>query len=351
MLFVVNLACTNNHEDKEVASDGIIHLEDTIHYSIPNLPRLCNDLELDIQNVNIGDCNLYVEMEGSGIPIVLINGGPGGTHHSFHPAFSKIKSNHKIIYYDQRGTGLSDFEKGKGYSFIQAVDDLENLRIKLNISKWVVCGFSYGGGLAQFYTARYPENVLGMVLISSLPLFENKAFINEQEKYLSQIEKDKKNEIIKIYLNGKLKMKPFLYNLTLNGDWKRQNYYKPSKEEMIRSALYEWINDDDFNSVMSESYSTYNFKRVFDNCPIPTLILEGKNDLTWGTKKANVFKSNHPNAKYVSFEHSAHNIFMDEPEKFFLTLNEFTASLEQPVSPLLVNHWKAEVLRKLELKY
>jgi len=349
MIILVNMSCEDTVLNKEIASDRIVHIEDSIHYSIPKLPRLCNYTENDIQAVNIGDCNLFVEIEGSGIPIVVINGGPGGTHHSFHPTFSKIKNNHKIIYYDQRGTGQSDFEKGEGYSFKQTIDDLENLRVKLNISKWAVCGFSYGGGLAQFYTALHPENVLGMVLISSLPLFESNDFVDQQEKYLSQLEKDKKNEIIKEFINGKLKMKPFLYNLALNGDWKRQNYYKPSKEEMVRSSLYEWINDKDFNSLMSESYAAYNFKGVFDDCPIPTIIFEGEKDLTWGTKKATIFKANHPNAEYVLFEHSAHQIFIDEPEKFFSKLNNFTTSI-QPSSPDLVNEWKERISRQLELQ-
>ena len=345
---IFNTSCNKKETGKEKVSDNIIHIEDSIHYSIPELARLCDELKLDIQKVNIGDCNLHVEIEGDGIPIVLINGGPGGTHHGFHPNFSKISKNHKIIYYDQRGTGLSDFKKGKGYSFEQAVNDLENLRVQLDIQKWVVCGFSYGGGLAQFYSAKYPENVLRMILISSLPLFESKNFVSEQEIHLSELEKKKKNELIKEFINGKLKMKSFLYNLDLNGDWKRQNYYKPSKKEMIRKALYEWINDKNFNSDMSASYALYDFKGIFKDCPIPTIIFEGKNDLTWGSKKANVFRLNHPNAKYVLFEHSAHAPHKDEPKKFFSELRKFTTTL-QPSSMDQINEWKARILRKLEL--
>ena len=345
---LVIMSCTDNAMNKELASDKVIHMEDSVHYSLPELPRLCNYGKNDFQTVNIGNCSLFVEVEGRGIPIVVINGGPGGTHHTFHPYFSKIKNSHKVIYYDQRGTGLSDFEKGDGFTFKQAIDDLENLRINLNIPRWFVCGFSYGGGLAQFYTASYPESVLGMVLISSLPLFEDKGFLDEQEKFLSQLEIDKKKEIITEFIEGNLTMKPFLYNLALNGDWKRQNYYKPSKEEMIRSALYEWVNDDDFNSLMTQSYSSYNFSNLFDNCPIPTLIFEGKYDLTWGSKKANIFRANHPNAEYLLFEHSAHKIFYDEPNKFFSKLNDFTTSIQPPALDL-INEWKEQISNKIEL--
>ena len=333
-------------QGRERAMDGVIHLEDSIYLSVPQLPRLCDTMPLEKRMVDIGDCRLFVETEGEGVPIVLINGGPGGTHHYFHPWFSRLKEGHKVIYYDQRGTGRSDFKPGDGYSFRQAVDDLEKLRINLGISRWVVCGFSYGGGLAQLYTATHPERVLGMVLISSLPLIKNEVLQGEQQKYISEREEEMRKRIIREYVNGNLSMEAFLYNLALNGDWKRQYYYKPGMEEMIRSARYGWVNDTDFNSVMSEDYGRYNLSGVFDNCPIPTVILEGNNDLTWGPQKAMVLKENHPNARFFSFDRAAHSLYKDVPEKFFASLIDFTNSLSTP-SLNTIREWQVEIEDKL----
>jgi pimeloyl-ACP methyl ester carboxylesterase len=231
--------CQRQAIGPETVLDGVIHIEDSIRHEVPKRPRLCDSADSVKEEVDIGGCSLFVEQQGEGIAMVLINGGPGGTHHYFHPWFSEISNTHRLIYYDQRGTGLSDFNPQEGYSFMQAVEDLEKLRRKLNISQWVVCGFSYGGGLAQMYTASYPEHVLGMVLISSLPLFESEQIASEQDKYLSDPEKRRKNALIREYLDGNLSMEAFLYNLKLNGDWKRQYYFKPTEEEMIRAALYE----------------------------------------------------------------------------------------------------------------
>lgn len=339
LIVLLQFSCTTDVKYREKASDRIIHIEDSIQYVIPVIPKLCDEIMINKSFVDIGDCRLYIETEGNGIPIVLINGGPGGTHHSFHPQFSNLKDAHQIIYYDQRGTGQSDFEADDAYSFKQAVNDLELLRQKLNIDKWVVCGFSYGGGLAQYYSLSYPDHVLGMVLISSIPVFEDNGFEDVQDIYLSSLEIEHKKIIITEFLSGRLGLKPFLYNLNLNGDWKRQNYYKPTDDEMLRSALYEWINDDNFNFVMSESYALHNFKGLFNNCPIPTLIFEGKNDLTWGPNKVDIFKANHPNAKLVYFENSAHQSFIDEPFKFFSSLKEFTETLSN-ISSTDLSLWK-----------
>lgn len=338
--------CCAQQVKEETVLDGIIHIEEIIHENVPNLPRLCDTVELSKKKVDIGDCELYVELEGEGIPIVLINGGPGGTHHYFHPWFSALKKKHQLIYYDQRGSGLSDFNPDSGYTFRQAAEDLEKLRLKLGISKWIVYGYSYGGALAQLYALLYPEPILGMILNSAHPVFESEAFQSQQQKYISPQERRQikliTQKAVEDKRKGKLNFKAFLYNTALNGDWKRQSFYKPTANEMIRSALYEWVNDKKFNSTVSNSMKDYDFEGLFKNCPIPTLLFEGKYDLTWGDKKAAIFKQNHPHASYVHFEKSGHGVFKDEPKKFIEEVLKFTKNLNG-TSKESLTLWKKEV--------
>jgi len=51
---------------------------------IPQPATLCDQTDINRQMVNIEDCQLYCEIEGNDTPLVLINGGLGGTHHFFH---------------------------------------------------------------------------------------------------------------------------------------------------------------------------------------------------------------------------------------------------------------------------
>jgi proline iminopeptidase len=306
------------------------------------LPRLCDSINLVSLKIDVGNCKIHVELEGKGEPMLLINGGPGGTHHYFHPWFSQFAQEFKIIYYDQRGTGESDFEPGNGYSFEQAVNDLEFLRQRLGHDKWVLCGYSYGGALAQYYSLKFPENVKGMILVNALPMMPNVSFESEQELYFSEEEKDRKKEIIKAYTSGELAFNAFLYNLYLNGDWKRQKYLKPTAYEMIRAARYEWVNDDNFNSMMSNSFKMFNFEDVFDNNPIPTLLLEGGQDLTWGKNKHQIFRDNHPNAQYFLINRAGHPIFSESPEVFHALVSSFISKIDKVPAKQLTN-WKTTV--------
>ncbi|MBF0207173.1 MAG: alpha/beta hydrolase [Oligoflexia bacterium] len=170
LLFLLNNCSSQStlkEVDKNLASDARetvldrkLHIEKEWIKEIPSVPRLCDALVPSTRKgkIDIGDgVKLYYEDEASSggasnasIPIVLVSGGPGNTHHSFHPYFSIATRFTRVIYYDQRGTGLSDYTSAQGgYNTSQAVDDLL-------ISGSIVIGHSYGGYLSQHYAVRYP---------------------------------------------------------------------------------------------------------------------------------------------------------------------------------------------------
>lgn len=334
------LAGQSSVRGRETVLDQVVHLEDSLSHTVPYLPRLCDQTDSQKGRVDLGGYGLYVETEGEGVPLVVINGGPGGTHHYFHPWFSQLKDACKVIYYDQRGTGQSDFVPGAdGYSFGQAVDDLEKLREELGIPQWFVCGFSYGGAIAQYYTATYPERVRGLILVSALPLFESDRFSDEQGKYLSDSEISRRKELIREYVAGHLKMDALVYNLALNGDWKRQHFYRPTREETIRSALYEWVNDTDFNAIVSADLARYNLRDAFEGCPVPTLLFEGRNDLTWGPDKALVLSAAHPKAQFIWYDRAGHSLYQDVPGPFFSSLRDFVKTA-RPASARKIRKWR-----------
>jgi proline iminopeptidase len=347
-LVSVNALSKKQSEKKkrETVLDRLVHLEEALILDVPEVPSFCDRLDLKKQRVNIGDCELYCEEEGEGMPLVVLHGGPGATHHYFHPHFSLAKDFAKIIYYDQRGCGLSDYEQGKGYTVEQAIDDLEGLRKALNIDKWVVLGHSFGGLLAQYYTVKYPTAVAGLVLVGSGLTMPAQLKPTRQYDFMS---KEELERIKSIHRNKDLTEVQALYNAFLNGDWKRQNYYKPSRERIAQIALYEWKHDNNFNSIMSRDTLKVNLEGAFDNCPIPTLIVEGKWDLTWNTDKPGILHQNHPNSKLIMFEHSGHSPFSDEPDRFFQILRDFIDNLPA-VSGSDLSLWKKHLAELEKVK-
>ena len=337
-------SCILNTSDKEDLHSAKSHIEDSIIHNIPMSTRFCDKLDETKQLINIGDCELYCETEGEGVPLVLIHGGPGGTHHCFHPWLSDAKDKFKIIYYDQRGCGLSDFSAGEGYSFEQTVDDLEKLRIALKIDKWVVLGHSFGGGVAQYYTIKYPQNVLGMVLVGSVPMINRPELVSQNENWaLNADEKAQVAKVLQLVMDGKLNYAQYFYNDAINGGWKRQNFYKPLQERFSQLANFDIAFDPNFNS----DYGVYDFEHAFETCPIPTLICEGKYDSLWSAKKVPVLLKNFPNAKFRSFEYSSHNIYSDEPKLFVKEVEQWVKEIIDVDANKIAN-WKVYTNKLLD---
>jgi len=356
VLFILAVMTTSCTKDAAIIEpthgesilDKTSHVEPALLTEIPETFRWCDRIEgLDKRRLNVGDAELYVEVEGKGTPIVLINGGPGGTHHYFHPWFSRLKKNAAVVYYDQRGCGLSDFKPGeKGYSVEQAVEDLDAVRRALGFKKWIVLGYSYGGFLAQLYTVSHPENVSGLVLLGASPGMRADDGPSRQDEFVTEAERNRMKELrteLREYAKAKnlsrqKNVELSIYNAFLNGDWKRQNFYRPSPERMAQGALYEWVNDVNFNGIMGQTQARWDFTGAFASNPIPTLILEGRWDLTWGEKKKDILKGNHPGARMVIFEKASHGIYDEDPDEFFRVLKEFIRGLPVVDDPELLKY-------------
>ncbi|MCI0496108.1 alpha/beta hydrolase, partial [candidate division KSB1 bacterium] len=184
---------------------------------------------------------------------------------------------------------------------------------------------------------RHPDHVAGLILLGASTGMWTDDGSSRQDEFMSQEEnyriKAIRQELIELLKAKTLPREEFtkllIYNNFLNGDWKRQHFYKPSLERMAQIARYEWVNDNDFNSIMNQSADQIDLTGAFKDNPIPTLILEGKWDLTWAEKKKQILQANHPSAKMVLFENAAHGIYDEEPEKFFAVLEEFSTTLPE----------------------
>jgi proline iminopeptidase len=323
---------------RESILDRKVHLETEIHTAIPEVPRWCDSLPVSKRRIDIGECALYVEDEGGGTPLVLINGGPGGTHHCFHTDFGRAHEFARVIYYDQRGCGLSDYRPGaEGYSVAQAAADLDALRNALRLERWVVLGYSYGGLLAQYYALHYPGSLAGLILLGATEGMWVDMKPTRQFDFMSAEERARMSEVCSRLqeLAAAQQWPPektealISYNCHLNGDWKRQRFYRPARERVAREARYEWNFDikNNFRGAVCKSMNDIDMTGAFTGCPIPTLILEGRWDLTWNTDKPEILARNHPGAKLVMFENTGHALHEEDPEACFLVVEKFVRSL------------------------
>ena len=97
-------------------------------------------------------------------PVIIIHGGPGGTHVSFGGLLS-LADQRPVILSDQLDSGMSDRpEDPANWRPERFVAELEAIRKELNVTRWHVIGHSWGAALALEYAAAYPQHTASAVL-------------------------------------------------------------------------------------------------------------------------------------------------------------------------------------------
>ena len=109
---------------------------------------------------------LWVESEGSGEPLLLLPGGPASSHLTFHPYFSALADQYRVLYLDYRGRGKS--ESRTAISFASDVADIDSVRTGLGLEQLSIYGFSYGGMVAMAYALAHPTRVRRLILANTV---------------------------------------------------------------------------------------------------------------------------------------------------------------------------------------
>jgi proline iminopeptidase len=109
---------------------------------------------------------LHVEECGNpdGLPVIFLHGGPGAGVSTYHRRFFD-PARYRIVLFDQRGAGQSTpFAELTDNTTAHLIADIEAIRERLGIERWVVFGGSWGSTLALAYAQAHPERSLGLVL-------------------------------------------------------------------------------------------------------------------------------------------------------------------------------------------
>ncbi len=117
-----------------------------------------------------GKFNVWTKRIGNNptMKVLLLNGGPGGTHECFEGFESFFpKEGIEFIYYDQLACGNSDNPKDTSlYDLGRYVEEVEQVRTVLHLdsTNFYLLGHSWGGILAMQYALKYQHNLKGLII-------------------------------------------------------------------------------------------------------------------------------------------------------------------------------------------
>ncbi|HEX3511583.1 MAG TPA: alpha/beta hydrolase [Solirubrobacteraceae bacterium] len=112
--------------------------------------------------VEVGDVVLGVREHGAGSPLLLIAGIPAVAD-DWDPLAERMGETHRVIAFDNRGSGTSTVTPGP-YTTRQLAGDAAGLLDALGVESAAVFGMSMGGMIAQELAIGWPEKVERLVL-------------------------------------------------------------------------------------------------------------------------------------------------------------------------------------------
>lgn len=211
-------------------------------------------------------------------------------------SFSK---NYKLIRYDERGCGLSDWDV-VDFHFDAWVRDLETVIDAVALDRFALLGISQGGAVAIDYAIKHPEKVSHLILYG--------AFSTGQNIHLLQKPEDAE-----------------MFTQLIRLGWGQDN---PAFRQLFTSFFipegtleqFRWFNDLQRASSSPENAVKF-FKEFLEinvyeratQIRVPTLVLHAQEDASIPFKEGRLLATLIPHAKFVPLNSKNHILLETEP--------------------------------------
>lgn len=275
------------------------------------------------------NAKLYYKSIGEGEPIIIVHGGPGLSHDYLMPHMNSLSDNFQLIFYDQRGSGLSKSTvDSESISVNQFVEDIEAIRNHLGFEKINILGHSWGGYLAMKYAVQHSPYVKSLILVSSNGITEESLADYERIR-LERMTSDDSDILSKIVVTeefkiGEVKIISKFVSL----------FFKPALHETtyidsINFGINNYTAKNMFKifGFISNDRKGYDLTDQLKELDVPTLIIHGNNDPIL-PKHARILHETIVGSELVIIENCGHFPFVEQPERFTSAVTDFLLSLK-----------------------
>jgi pimeloyl-ACP methyl ester carboxylesterase len=136
----------------------------------------------------------FEDSGGTGLPLFLAH-GLLMDHEMFAPQVAALGDLCRVITWDARGHGLTEAAPDD-FSYWDSAEDLRGLMDHLGIERAIVGGMSQGGFASLRFALRYPERVVGLVLLNTQAGQEDPEALPRYEMMLDVWVNDGPNDVI-----------------------------------------------------------------------------------------------------------------------------------------------------------
>lgn len=263
-------------------------------------------------------------------PVVFLHGGPGqGSVHFASLAGSAMERRMRMVYLDQRGSGLSERPANRAYSMNLLVADIEGVREKLGVPRIVVVGHSFGAALALEYAAHYPRRTAGVVIAAGLwnapmqiPL-RCRSTVARFPEVARRMMGDSAATAGGGACDWEWKL-PGAEREAMNNALMFPDSAVRIRMDSAQAASGQRNTGELGSALFRQGLLRYRFAGV-RRVTAPVLVIAGRHDGTAVSEGLRQLVRELPHARFVEYENSGHFVYLDETERFVRDVAEFVA--------------------------
>ena len=219
----------------------------------------------------------------------------------WRPLFERLARNRRLVRYDERGCGLSDWEVDE-FSLDVWVRDLEAVVDAAGLKRFPLLGISQGGPIAIAYAVRHPERVSRLVLYGTYAC-------GYMKRNLTPAQLEERRVLIDLARVGWGRETPAFRQVFTS------LFIPDGSPEQLR-----WFNDLQRESTSPENaarmITAFGLLEVRDIAPkvnVPTLVLHARGDMRIPFEEGRQVASLIPEARFVPLESRNHLLLEHEP--------------------------------------
>lgn len=225
--------------------------------------------------------------------------------------FEFLSSGRRLVRYDPRGCGLSDWDVAD-LALGAQVADLEAVADAAGVERFSLLGISQGGAIAIEYAVRHPERVSHLVLYGAY---------SYGWAWRGEAERRHREAMVELIRTGWGQENPAFRRLFAS------LFIPDANDEQIRwfSDLMRMTTQPDIAARIVESFGQIDVRDRLSQVQAPTLVVHARGDARVPFTLGRELAADIPNARFVALESRNHILIGTEPAwvRFGEALTEF----------------------------
>jgi proline iminopeptidase len=264
--------------------------------------------------LRVNGTTIFCEVVGEGRPCLCLHGGPGtdasGLARTLAPLAGELDL--RLIFYDHRGHGRSEWVPVEQCTQDQLVADIEGVREALGLGPVHVLGISWGGFLGLMYAARHQASVRALAVVGAAA---SRDFMPRAEENARRRATAEQWTAYRALWDGSL---PDDASFRRAFDTIRPLYFfdggRAAENSAVRGDIRYRLAVRRF--IIEHEYASYDCRAELPRIACPTLVAVGRHDWICPVDQAEEIARLVPRAELAIFEQSGHSPQIEERAAF-----------------------------------